>query len=157
MHQDKTGGRVNDHRAKYLPWMRQRLIQCAFENVHAGDPVILHVQEHHSHDLLSENTAFQGSHGRLPRPYPAGRTMPLPLSTSTSTARLSPLQPHAWSGTDATPETMRAPTLSTIRSAVGAHPPPSLSQPTSVGVPHRIRLMNHTAPGVHEPRSLPTF
>jgi len=36
-------------------------------------------------------------------------------------------------------------------------PLPSLSQPTSVGVPHRIRLMNHTAPGVHEPTSLPTF
>jgi hypothetical protein len=43
----------------------------------------------------------------------------------------------------ATRETMRAPTLSTIRSAAGAYPLPSLSQPTSVGVPHRIRLMNY--------------
>ena len=59
MHQDKTGGRVNDHRTKYLPWVRQRLVQCAFANVHAGDAVILHVQEHHSHDLLSETPHFK--------------------------------------------------------------------------------------------------
>ena len=50
---------MNDHRTKYVPWVRQRLLQCAFANVHAGDPAILHVQEHHSHDLLSETPHFK--------------------------------------------------------------------------------------------------
>jgi hypothetical protein len=59
MHQHKTGGRMNDHRTKYLPWVRKRLVKGPFAYIHTRDPAILHVQEQHSHDLLPETPHFK--------------------------------------------------------------------------------------------------
>jgi hypothetical protein len=59
MHQHKTCGRMNDHRTKYLPWVRKRFVKCPFAHIRTRDPAILHVQEHHSHDLLSETPHFK--------------------------------------------------------------------------------------------------